>query len=114
MNFLYETFRQYKLAGLQVTATVPVKGQKARATGCRFYTERLAAQPYFIGGHFFQYLYEPVTGRFDRDAAFNGFVNVAGIPSPDTGRAARASHAPIYRLHAGKLKPFGRSPEVQA
>ena len=95
-----------------LTAAVPVADQRARAAGYRYYTERLAAIPYFVGGHFFQYLDEPITGRGDRETAFNGFVDVADIPYPLMVKAARASHARIYDLHAGLTRPFSTPPNL--
>jgi len=95
-----------------LTAAVPVANQKARAIGYRLFTEQLAAMPYMVGGHFFQYLDEPATGRFDRETAFNGFVNVADIPYPEMVRAARESHGRIYEIHAGKTKPWAERPKL--
>ena len=95
-----------------LTAAVPVRDQRARAVGYRLYTEGMAAMPYFVGGHFFQYLDEPITGRGDRETAFNGFVNVADIPYPMMVRAAKASHARVYGVHAGELEPFRERPEL--
>lgn len=95
-----------------LSASVPVADQAARAAGYRYYTELLAAQPYFVGGHFFQYLDEPITGRFDRETSFNGFVNIADIPYPRMVRAARTSHARIYRVHAGLVAPYARRPRL--
>jgi len=95
-----------------LTAAVPVADQRARAVGYRLYTEQMAAMPYMVGGHFFQYLDEPITGRFDRETAFNGFVNVADIPHPLMVRAAKASHARVYAVHAGLLEPFSTRPEL--
>jgi agarase len=95
-----------------LTAAVPVRDQRARAVGYRCYTEQLAAMPFFVGGHFFQYLDEPITGRFDRETAFNGFVSVADIPCPLMVAAARAAHARVYPVHAGLAAPFSRRPEL--
>jgi hypothetical protein len=95
-----------------LTAAVPVADQRARAVGYRYYTEQLASIPYFVGGHFFQYLDEPVTGRFDRETAFNGFVDVADLPYPRMVAAARAAHARVYDLHAGRALPFATRPEL--
>ena len=96
-------------AGLLNTA-VPVANQRERGTGYRYYTEQAASLPYFVGGHYFQYVDEPVTGRFDRETSFNGFVNVADIPYPELVRAAKTTNPRLYDLHAGVLKPFDRKP----
>ena len=86
--------------------------QQARGVGYRYYTEQLAALPYFIGGHYFQYLDEPITGRFDRETSFNGFVSIADIPHPHLVKAAKASHSRIYNVHAGRLRPYDQKPTL--
>lgn len=95
-----------------LTAAVPVADQHARGVGYRLFTEQMAAIPYMVGGHFFQYLDEPATGRFDRETAFNGFVNVADIPYPEMVRAAKQAHARIYGIHAGRISPFSERPRL--
>lgn len=95
-----------------LSASVPVADQQARGVGYRYYTEQLAALPYFIGGHYFQYLDEPITGRFDRETSFNGFVSIADIPHPHLVKAAKASHARIYNVHAGRLRPYDQKPTL--
>ena len=81
-----------------------------RGTGFRYYTEQLAALPYVIGSHYFQYWDEPITGRFDMETAYNGFVNVADIASAPLVAAARATNARIYAVHAGVEAPFAVAP----
>ncbi len=95
-----------------LSASVPVADQKARGVGYRYYTERLAALPYFVGGHYFQYLDEPITGRFDRETSFNGFVSIVDIPHPHLVKAAKASHSRIYKVHAGLLRPYDQKPKL--
>ena len=97
------------VSGLLTTA-VPVADERERGVGYRCYTEQLAAVPYFVGGHYFQYLDEPITGRFDRETAFNGFVNVADIPYRHLVRAARETNSRIYEIHAGLTPPFAQQP----
>jgi hypothetical protein len=97
-------------AGL-LTAAVPVADQEERGVGYRYYTERAAAAPYIVGAQYFQYLDEPVTGRFDRETSFNGFINVADVPYPALVKAAKASNAQIYEIHAGIIAPYERAPK---
>ena len=93
-----------------LTTAVPVASAAERGTGFRYYTEQLAALPYVIGGHYFQYWDEPITGRFDSETAYNGFVNVADIASKPLVAAARATNARIYAVHAGVEAPFAVAP----
>ena len=93
-----------------LTTAVPVASREERGTGYRYYTEQMAAQPSFVGGHFFQYLDEPITGRFDHETSFNGFVKVSGIPDPFLVAAARATNPRIYAVHAGAQAPCSQRP----
>jgi hypothetical protein len=93
-----------------LTAAVPVADQEERGVGYRYYTEQLAAIPYFVGGHYFQYLDEPITGRFDTECSFNGFVRVTDIPNPTLVEASKATNARIYSVHSGEEPPFDRRP----
>jgi hypothetical protein len=93
-----------------LTTAVPVASASERGTGFRYYTEQLAALPYVIGSHYFQYWDEPITGRSDSETAYNGFVNVADIPSEPLVAAARATNARIYAVHAGVEAPFAVAP----
>jgi hypothetical protein len=96
-----------------LTTAVPVASAAERGTGFRYYTEQLAALAYVIGSHYFQYWDEPITGRFDSETAYNGFVNVAAIASAPLVAAARATNARIYAVHAGVEAPFAVAPRKQ-
>jgi hypothetical protein len=95
-----------------LTAAVPVASESERGTGFRYYTEQLAALPYVVGGHYFQYWDEPITGRSDSETAYNGFVNVADLASAPLVAAARATNARIYAVHAGVEAPFAVAPRT--
>ena len=94
-----------------LTAAVPVANEEERGVGYRWFTERAAALPYIIGLHFFQYWDEPITGRFDRETSFNGFVRVTDISYNWLVESAKITNGRIYRLHAGEVKPTERSPK---
>ena len=122
-----ETFdRYYSLAGKPIligeyafnsmetgamTAAVPVANEEERGTGYRWFTERAYAIPYIVGLHYFQYWDEPITGRFDRETSFNGFVRVTDIPYNWLVESARITNGRIYRLHAGEVTPTERAPK---
>lgn len=85
--------------GLQ-TAFVPVADQKQRGKAYSSYMEQLAALPYFIGGHYFQYIDEPITGRVpDRETAFNGLVSVTDTPYTSLVEQAKQSNQRVYEIH---------------
>lgn len=94
-----------------LTTAVPVANREERGVGYRYYTEQLAALPHFIGGHYFQWIDEPITGRNDRETAFNGFLKVTDIPDPFLVKAAKKTNPRVYLLHSGKSAPFARRPK---
>ncbi len=85
--------------GLQ-TAFVPVANQNERGKAYSHYMEQLASLPYFVGGHYFQYIDEPITGRVsDRETAFNGLVSVTDRPYNELVEHAKRSNRRVYDLH---------------
>lgn len=99
-------------AGLQ-SAHVQVLSQAERGTGYRYMTEQLAAKPYFVGSHYFQYVDEPVNGRApDGENSFNGFVSVCDVPYAELVQAARNTNARVYAIHAGTVAPTARRPHM--
>lgn len=93
-----------------LTTAVPVANRKERGIGYRYYTEQMAALPYFVGGHYFQWIDEPITGRSDRETAFNGFLKVTDIPDPHLAGAAKKTNPRLYGIHAGRTPPYSRAP----
>lgn len=79
--------------GLQSAAN-----QDERAAFYRAYVESAVRNPVFVGAHWFQYLDEPTTGRFDGENYQIGFVDVADTPYPETVAACRATGEELYRL----------------
>jgi hypothetical protein len=67
---------------------------------------------HIVDAHYFQYWDEPVTGRFDRETGFNGFVRVSDIPAGELVKAAEAANPRLYRIHAGEAFPKGREPGI--
>jgi hypothetical protein len=84
---------------------VPVKDQYERGVGYQYYVEQAASMPMIIGTHYFQYLDQPVTGRFDGENYLFGFVNQQDIPYPKMIRFARKTHKRIYPIHLGDIPP---------
>lgn len=83
--------------GMFHTGLVPTKDQSTRAESYIKYVESVANCPSFVGCHWFQYVDEPITGRwFDGENYNIGFVNVVDIPYPELVKSARKVHAEIY------------------
>lgn len=70
--------------------------QADRATAYETYVKSVRARPAFVGCHWFQWVDEPVTGRFDGENYNIGFITVADTPYPEMRDAARRAHATLY------------------
>jgi hypothetical protein len=93
-----------------MAGAVPVLNRVERGKGYSYYTEQMAANPQFIGGHFFQFTDEPITGREDRETSYNGFVRVTDSSDPHLVGAATLSNSRVEAIHMGLLKPMNTPP----
>jgi len=92
--------------GMFHTGLVPTKDQRERAQCYIAYVRAVADCPTFVGCHWFQFVDEPVTGRwFDGENYNIGFVTVVDSPYPELVEAARQVHAEVYsrRCNASTL-----------
>jgi hypothetical protein len=94
--------------GLKQTAN-----QEERGVAYRYYVENAAADPSIVGTHWFQWLDEPNTGRFDGENYNIGFVDVADRPYPELVAAAQATHRRLLEVHSGKTPPVARQAKTQ-
>jgi len=79
----------------------PVANQEERAQAYVRYVTGVAQNPYFVGCHWFEYLDEPVTGRFDGENYNIGFIDVTDTPYPELTAAAREVDLRVYDLREG-------------
>ncbi len=70
--------------------------QKERAQAYADYVRSVRALPAFVGCHWFQWIDEPLTGRFDAENYNIGFVSVTDTPYPEMVQAARQIHSTLY------------------
>ncbi len=76
----------------------PVRDQEARAKAYAQYFQSAIDCPAIVGCHWFQYVDEPVTGRwFDGENYNIGFVDVTDTPYPELVKSARETHAELYK-----------------
>ena len=76
--------------------------QTERAKMYLRYMESVIANPYMVGGHWFQYIDSPVTGRaYDGENYNVGFVSVTDTPYPEMVQAAKQFNSEIYRKRLG-------------
>ncbi len=92
---------------------VMVRDQAERGVAYQYYLERAAANPAIIGAHWFQWVDQPVSGRFDGENYNLGFINQQDLPYPEMAASAKATHKRVYRVHAGDLEPTAQQAGVQ-
>jgi hypothetical protein len=79
-----------------------------RAVAYRYYVENAAAQPALIGAHWFQWIDQPSTGRFDGENYNIGLVDVTDRPYPDMIKATKETLTRLLDIHSGKVPPTSR------
>jgi hypothetical protein len=82
--------------------TLPTQVERAQALGT--YLRRVLARPYLVGAHWYQYMDQPATGRFDGENQNFGLVNIEDDLWPavtDRLRTVAVSAAPRRALAPG-------------
>ena len=87
--------------------------QCERGVAYRFYVENALADPSIVGAHWFEWIDEPSTGRFDGENYNIGLVDVTDRPYVELLDAAKATHRALMSVHAGKSKAVTREAKVQ-
>jgi len=97
--------------GMFHTGLVAATSQRERAAMYREYLHSVLDHPAFVGCHWFQYVDQPLTGRwFDGENYNIGFVTITDTPYPEMVEAARAVHATAYNRRyrgAPNARPSG-------
>jgi Beta-galactosidase len=92
--------------GMFHTGLVGAADQNDRAAKYAGYIQSVADCPAYVGCHWFQYIDEPITGRwFDGENYNIGFVNGVDLPYAEMVEAAREAHGEAYRRRFGSGKP---------
>jgi len=87
--------------GMFHTGLVSMPSQAARAAQYEKYLQSVLDQPAFVGAHWFQYIDEPLTGRwFDGENYNIGFVDATDTPYPELTQAAIRVHSTMYERRA--------------
>jgi hypothetical protein len=89
--------------GLAQTANM-----EERAVAYRYYVENAAVLPALIGAHWFQWIDQPSTGRFDGENYNIGLVDVTDRPYPDMIKASKETFGRLLNIHSGKELPVSR------
>jgi hypothetical protein len=94
--------------GLKQTAT-----QEERGVAYRYYVENALADPSIVGAHWFEWIDEPSTGRFDGENYNIGMLDVTDRPYRELVEAAQATHRRLMAVHSGKEAAVARQAKVQ-
>jgi len=88
--------------GMFHTGLVAAANQRERARMYEEYVNSVLDHPLFVGCHWFQYIDQPLTGRwFDGENYNIGFVTITDTPYPEMVAAARKTHQAMYRRRGG-------------
>jgi hypothetical protein len=87
--------------------------QEERGVAYRYYVENALADPSIVGAHWFEWIDEPSTGRFDGENYNIGLVDVTDRPYRELLDAAQATHKRLQGVHAGNTTPVTRQAKVQ-
>ena len=90
-----------------------VANQEERGVAYRYYVENAVADPNIVGAHWFEWVDEPSTGRFDGENYNIGLLDVTDRPYRELVDAARETHRRLGDVHAGKTAPVTRQAKVQ-
>jgi hypothetical protein len=94
--------------GLKQTAS-----QEERGVAYRYYVENALADRNIVGAHWFEWVDEPSTGRFDGENYNIGLVDVTDRPYGELVEAAQATHRRLLGVHSGKEAAVTRQAKVQ-
>jgi hypothetical protein len=102
--------------GLPSTGIQGAENQQARGEAYRYYLEQGFSRPEVIGIHYFQWMDQPVFGRFDGENYNIGFLDICLQPYPELTNQAAASHEAMYDVATGKIRPYDsvirKSPQI--
>jgi hypothetical protein len=84
------------------------KNMEERAVAYRYYVENAAAHPALIGAHWFQWIDQPSTGRFDGENYNIGLVDVTDLPYQDMIKMTNETFRRLFSIHSGKEQPVSR------
>lgn len=94
--------------GLRQTAN-----QVERGVAYRYYVENAMADRSLVGAHWFEWVDEPSTGRFDGENYNIGMLDVTDRPYRELVNAAKETHRRLLEVHSGKTPPVERQAKIQ-
>jgi hypothetical protein len=88
--------------GMFHTGLVAVENQEERGKAYQNYVRSVWRLPAFVGCHWFQFVDEPLTGRFDGENYNIGFLSVVDYPYWELVNAAREINSQVYKVLGGR------------
>ncbi len=98
--------------GLTATGLKGVEDQKERGVMWRHFVEKVAAHPYGVAAHWFQYNDQFCLGRMDGENYQIGMVDVCMQPYPELMEAVYATSKVLYQVKNGEKEAFGQKPKA--
>jgi hypothetical protein len=92
--------------GLPASGIQGTLNQSERGKAYRYYVEQGLARPELIGMHYFQWLDQPVFGRFDGENYNIGFMDICNQPYKELVDAAKLTHLKMYDVACGNKEAF--------
>ncbi|MCG6187311.1 glycoside hydrolase 5 family protein [Maribellus maritimus] len=92
--------------GLPATGIQGALSQSDRGKAYRYYIEQGLARPELIGMHYFQWLDQPVFGRFDGENYNIGLMDICNNPYKELIEAVKQTHQKMYEVASGTEQPF--------
>ncbi|HYW96444.1 MAG TPA: beta-galactosidase, partial [Bacteroidales bacterium] len=92
--------------GLPSTGLRGVASTKDRGKAYRYYVEQGFSRPELIGIHYFQWMDQPILGRFDGENYNIGFNDIVYRSYPGLFKAASKTHQRVYHVALGKRKAY--------
>lgn len=89
------------------------RNQEEQGVAYRYYVENAAAHPALIGIHWFQWIDQPSTGRFDGENYNIGFVDVTDQPYTELIDAVKETFKRLLDIHSGKTLPVSKQAITQ-
>jgi hypothetical protein len=97
----------YGVEGRGLTASlIGTTTQHERGLAYRHFMENLAALPQVVGAHWFQWVDQPSTGRFDGESYNIGLVDITDIPYGEFLASVQETHTRIPDLCVGQAIPY--------
>lgn len=98
--------------GLPATGLKGVENQEERGVMWRHFVEKVAAHPYGVGAHWFQYNDQFCLGRYDGENYQIGMVDICMQPYEELMNAAYETSKVLYKVKNGEAEPYARSPKA--